>query len=83
MFFLVFEEDDWPLVKKMVKFSRKFRLSTTQFLILTLLSGSEFYKKMSLENRLRLHEWALYDGHYVVFEQARFSLCDRQKAQIY
>jgi len=81
MFVLVFDEDDWPSVKKMVKFAKKSRLSTTQFLILTPLSGSEFYKKMSLENRLRLHDWALYDGHYVVFEQARFSLFDLQKAQ--
>jgi radical SAM superfamily enzyme YgiQ (UPF0313 family) len=83
MFVLGFEEDDWPSVKKTVKFAKKSRLSTTQFLILTPLPGSEFYKKMSLENRLRFHDWALYDAHHVVFEPAHFTLFDLQKAQMY
>jgi radical SAM superfamily enzyme YgiQ (UPF0313 family) len=83
MFVLGFDEDDWPSVKKTVKFAKKSRLSTTQFLILTPLPGSEFYEKMSQENRLRFHDWALYDGHHVVFDPARFSLFDLQKAQMY
>jgi len=83
MFVLGFDEDNWLSVKKTVKFAMKSRLSTTQFLILTPLPGSEFYEKMSRENRLRFHDWALYDGHHVVFEPARFSLFDLQKAQMY
>ena len=34
-------------------------------------------------NRLRFHDWALYDAHHVVFQPARFSLFDLQKAQKY
>ncbi|MCX6577035.1 MAG: hypothetical protein NTV82_11670 [Candidatus Aminicenantes bacterium] len=83
MFVLGFDEDDWPSIKKTIKFAKKSRLSTTQFLILTPLPGSEFYEKMSLENRLRFHDWALYDVHHVVFQPARFSLFDLQKAQMY
>jgi len=83
MFVLGFDEDDWSSVKKTVKFAVKSRLSTTQFLILTPLPGSEFYKKMSRENRLRFHDWALYDAHHVVFQPARFSLFDLQKAQMF
>jgi radical SAM superfamily enzyme YgiQ (UPF0313 family) len=83
MFVLGFDEDDWPSVKETVKFAKRSRLSTTQFLILTPLPGSEFYEKMSAENRLRFHDWALYDAHHVVFEPARFSLFDLQKAQMY
>jgi len=83
MFVLGFDEDDWPSVKKTVKFAKKSRLSTTQFLILTPLPGSEFYKKMSLENRLRFHDWALYDAHHVVFQPTQFSLFDLQKAQMF
>ena len=83
MFVLGFDEDDWPSVKETVKFAKRSRLSTTQFLILTPLPGSEFYTKMSSENRLRFHDWALYDAHHVVFEPARFSLFDLQKAQMY
>jgi radical SAM superfamily enzyme YgiQ (UPF0313 family) len=83
MFVLGFDEDDWRSVKKTVRFAVKSRLSTTQFLILTPLPGSEFYKKMSREHRLRFHDWALYDAHHVVFQPARFSLFDLQKAQLY
>jgi len=83
MLVLGFEEDDWSSVKKTVRFAKRSRLSTTQFLILTPLPGSEFYEKMSAENRLRFHDWALYDAHRVVFEPARFSLFDLQKAQMY
>jgi radical SAM superfamily enzyme YgiQ (UPF0313 family) len=56
MFVLGFDEDDWPSVKKTVNFAKKSRLSTTLFLILTPLPGSEFYEKMSSENRLRFHD---------------------------
>ncbi len=83
MFVLGFDDDDWASVKETVRFAKKSRLSTTQFLILTPLPGSEFYEKMFSENRLRFHDWALYDAHHVVFEPARFSLFDLQKAQMY
>jgi len=83
MFVLGFDEDDWPSVRKTVKFATKSNLSTTQFLILTPLPGSEFYKRMSQEKRLRFHDWALYDAHHVVFQPAQFSLSDLQKAQLF
>jgi radical SAM superfamily enzyme YgiQ (UPF0313 family) len=82
MFVLGFDEDDWTSVKKTVRFAKKSRLATTQFLILTPLPGSEFYVKMASKNRLRFHDWALYDAHHVVFEPARFTLFDVQKAQM-
>jgi radical SAM superfamily enzyme YgiQ (UPF0313 family) len=83
MFVLGFDQDDWKTVKKTVRFAKKARLSTTQFLILTPLPGSEFYNRMQAEHRLRFHDWALYDAHHAVFEPARFSLLDLQKAQIF
>jgi radical SAM superfamily enzyme YgiQ (UPF0313 family) len=83
MFVLGFDEDDWPSVKETVRFAKRSRLSTTQFLILTPLPGSDFYEKMLTTHRLRFHDWSLYDAHHVVFAPARFSLFDLQKAQIY
>jgi radical SAM superfamily enzyme YgiQ (UPF0313 family) len=83
MFVLGFDQDDWRTVKKTVRFAMKARLSTTQFLILTPLPGSEFYNRMEAEDRLRFHDWALYDAHHAVFQPARFSLFDLQKAQIF
>jgi radical SAM superfamily enzyme YgiQ (UPF0313 family) len=83
MFVLGFDQDDWETVKKTVKFAKRTKLNTTQFLILTPLPGSELYQKMDSENRIAFHDWALYDAHHVVFHPARFSLFDLQKAQIF
>jgi anaerobic magnesium-protoporphyrin IX monomethyl ester cyclase len=83
MFVLGFDEDDWKTVRRTVRFAKKARLASTQFLILTPLPGSELYEKMESEDRLRFHDWALYDAHHAVFEPARLSLFDLQKAQIY
>jgi len=82
MFVLGFDQDDWKTVKRTVKFAIKSRLNSTQFLILTPLPGSEFYEKMRAENRIRFRDWTLYDAHHVVFQPARFSLFDLQKAQM-
>ena len=83
MFVLGFDQDDWKTIKKTVKFAKKTRLATTQFLILTPLPGSEFFEKMQAENRLRFHDWSLYDAHHAVFEPARLSIFDLQRAQIF
>jgi len=83
MFVLGFDQDDWKTVKKTLRFAKKARLSTTQFLILTPLPGSEFYNRMVAEKRLRFRDWALYDAHHVVFQPARLSLPDLQKAQLF
>jgi hypothetical protein len=58
-------------------------LTSTQFLILTPLPGSAFYDRIASENRIRFHDWALYDAHHAVFQPARFSLPDLQRAQIF
>jgi radical SAM superfamily enzyme YgiQ (UPF0313 family) len=83
MFVYGFDEDDWKTVKQTVKFAKRSRLNSTQFLILTPLPGSEFYDKMRRENRIQFHDWALYDAHHVVFRPARLSLFDLQRAQIF
>lgn len=82
MFVLGFDQDDWDTVKKTVRFAERVRLTSTQFLILTPLPGSEFYDKMVAEGRIRFRDWTLYDAHHAVFEPARFTLFDLQKAQI-
>jgi radical SAM superfamily enzyme YgiQ (UPF0313 family) len=83
MFVLGFDQDDWKTVKKTLRFAKKARLSTTQFLILTPLPGSEFYNRMEAEHRLCFRDWALYDAHHAVFQPARLTLPDLQKAQIF
>jgi radical SAM superfamily enzyme YgiQ (UPF0313 family) len=82
MFVIGFDQDDWASVKDTVKFAKKARLNSSQFLILTPLPGSEFFNKIEAENRIQFRDWALYDAHHAVFRPARFSLFDLQKAQI-
>ncbi len=83
MFVYGFDDDDWKTIKATVKFAKRAKLTSTQFLILTPLPGSEWYEKISSENRITFRDWALYDAHHVVFQPARFSLFDLQKAQIF
>jgi len=83
MFVYGFDDDDWKTIKATVKFAKKAKLTSTQFLILTPLPGSEWYEKISAENRITFRDWALYDAHHVVFQPARFTLFDLQKAQIF
>ncbi len=83
MFVYGFDEDDWKTVKETVKFAKRSKLNSTQFLILTPLPGSEFFDKVSQENRIQFRDWALYDAHHVVFQPARLSLFDLQRAQIF
>jgi radical SAM superfamily enzyme YgiQ (UPF0313 family) len=83
MFVYGFDEDDWETVKQTVKFAKRSKLNSTQFLILTPLPGSEFFNKVSQENRIQFRDWALYDAHHVVFRPARFSIFDLQRAQIF
>ena len=81
MFVIGFDQDDWKTVRKTVRFAKKARLTSTQFLILTPLPGSAFYDRIAAEDRIRFHDWTLYDAHHAVFQPARFSLPDLQKAQ--
>ena len=83
MFVYGFDEDNWKTVKRTVKFAKKAKLSSTQFLILTPLPGSELYNQLNAENRILFEDWNLYDAHHVVFRPKRFSLFDLQKAQIF
>jgi radical SAM superfamily enzyme YgiQ (UPF0313 family) len=83
MFVYGFDNDDWRTVKETVRFAKRARLSSTQFMILTPLPGSEFYDQMTCENRIQFRDWSLYDAHHAVFLPRRLSLFELQKAQIF
>jgi len=83
MFVYGFDEDDWKTVKKTVKFAKKTKLTSSQFLILTPLPGSEFFNKVVKQGRILLTDWALYDAHHAVFKPSRLSFARLQKAQIF
>ena len=82
MFVYGFDQDDWKTVKRTIRFAKRTRLNSTQFLILTPLPGTEFHDKVVSESRIQFQDWALYDAHHAVFRPARFSIFDLQKAQM-
>ncbi|MBD3414943.1 MAG: radical SAM protein [Candidatus Aminicenantes bacterium] len=82
MFVYGFDEDDWQTVKQTIKFAKRTGISSSQFLILTPLPGSQFYKRMVSQKRLLFKDWSLYDAHHVVFKPAKFTLMALQKAQM-
>lgn len=83
MFVYGFDSDDWKTVKETVRFAKRARLSSTQFMILTPLPGSEFYEQVKCENRIQFKDWSLYDAHHAVFLPRLLSLFDLQRAQIF
>ncbi len=83
MFVHGFDEDDWSAVERSVRFARRARLTSCQFLILTPLPGTRFYREMIDSRRLLGRDWSLYDSHHVVFAPKRMSAPELQWAQIY
>jgi radical SAM superfamily enzyme YgiQ (UPF0313 family) len=83
MFVFGFDEDDWRTVRRTVRFAKKARLTSSQFMILTPLPGSDFYKEVCQQQRIRFRDWNLYDAHHVVFEPRKLAPLDLQRAQIY
>jgi anaerobic magnesium-protoporphyrin IX monomethyl ester cyclase len=83
MFVYGFDNDNWRTVKETVKFARRARLTSTQFLILTPLPGSEFYNTVVAEDRILIHDWSLYDAHHAIFKPKNLPLSKLQRAQIY
>ena len=83
MFVFGFDEDDWRTVRRTVRFAKRSRLTSSQFMILTPLPGSDFYNKACEQQRIRFRDWNLYAAHHVVFEPAKLAPLDLQRAQIY
>ncbi len=83
MFVHGFDEDSWASVEETVAFAKRVQLTSYQFMILTPLPGSDFYRKMYEAGRILTTDWSLYDTHHVVFKPKNFSPPELQWAQIY
>jgi anaerobic magnesium-protoporphyrin IX monomethyl ester cyclase len=82
MFVYGFDDDTKKTVNETIRFAKKAGLTSTQFLILTPLPGSELYEKMKSEKRIIFDDWSLYDTHHVVFQPKNFDIFELQWAQI-
>ncbi len=84
MFVFGFDNDTKASTQATVDFAIKSKIETAQFLILTPLPGTEFYRQVMKEDRFINDKWAEYDTHHVKFKPkpAHFTLWELQQAQI-
>ena len=71
MFVLGSDEDDIDVVRQTVKFAKKLKLETVQFMVLTPLPGTEVYHALKDGNKIFTYDWGLYDGQHIVFRPAK------------
>lgn len=83
MFMLGLDNDNWKSIKQTVRFARRTKINTAQFLLLTPLPGTELYERVKAANRILFKDWSLYDAHHVVFKPQKLSMLKLQLAQIY
>ncbi len=82
MFVFGFDTDTPATIKETIRFANHSDIGTVQFLILTPLPGSETFRKLKAEGRIKFFDWTLYDAHHAVFAAKHLSIDELQRAQI-
>jgi len=82
MFMLGADSDEATIFESTAKFCRRTGLSSVQYLILTPLPGTEFYRKIESEGRLLHKKWNFYDALHVVFEPKNLTAEELQRGMI-
>jgi radical SAM superfamily enzyme YgiQ (UPF0313 family) len=67
MWVIGFDTDTLETVKNNMRASIKWKLETSQFLILVPIPGSKLYDNFKRDKRIFNHDWSKYDGHHVTF----------------
>jgi len=67
MWVLGFDTDTVETVKNNIRAAIKWKLETSQFLILVPIPGSKLYDQFKADNRIFNRDWSHYDGHHVTF----------------
>ncbi len=82
MFMFGSDSDQKDIFKLTSTFCRESDLTSVQYLILTPLPGTKFYKKIEEEGRLLHKYWQFYDGMHVVFQPKCFTPLELQQGMI-
>ncbi len=82
MFIFGSDEEDAALFRETAAFCRKSRLSSVQFMILTPLPGTGFFKRMEKEGRLLHRMWSFYDGMHAVYRPLNFTPSELQEGTL-
>ncbi|MBU2599688.1 B12-binding domain-containing radical SAM protein [bacterium] len=73
MFMFGSDDDEIETLKQTVKFAKRLKLDTIQFLTLVPFCGTKVYSDLDAAGRIFTKNWVLYDGHHVVFEPKKMS----------
>lgn len=79
MFVLGADSDEVSTIRETAKFALKNKIDTVQFMILTPIPGTRFFREMESQDRLMTRDWSLYDGHHVVFRPGLMTPYQLQK----
>jgi radical SAM superfamily enzyme YgiQ (UPF0313 family) len=79
MFVFGSDQDDAGTLRDTVRFALKHRIDTVQFMALTPLPGTPYFKEMEESGRLLTRDWSLYDGQHVVFQPKNMSAYELQR----
>ncbi len=82
MFVFGFDADTDATVRETLRFAIREKIDTAQFMILTPLPGTQFFRDMQAQRRIIDYYWTHYDAHHVKFKPAGFSSLELQWAQI-
>ena len=82
MFIFGSDSESYKDMRATLKFSRKMNLQSVQYLILTPLPGTNFFKRLLESGRILYRDWQLYDGHHAVFLPKNISVFKLQSETI-
>ena len=82
MFIFGADQDSIASLRSTVKFAKKLKIESVQFMILTPLPGTPVFYDMEKENRLISRDWSYYDAHHVVYKPKGMSYWELQKETI-
>ncbi len=82
MFIFGFDHDTKESLRETVRFAKRLRILSAQFLQLTPLPGTPTYDELKNQGRLIIHDWAQYDGGHVTFTPSNLSRRELQLEQI-
>ncbi|MBN1755193.1 B12-binding domain-containing radical SAM protein [bacterium] len=82
MFMFGSDSDDKDIFQTTSRFCKESGLSSVQYLILTPLPGTVFYKQIEADGRLLHKNWAFYDALHVVFQPKNLTPAELQLGMI-
>src|SRR3990172_9282638 len=78
MFVFGSDNDTVETIHQTVTFAKKNDLESVQFMILTPLPGTSFFREMEKQERFITKDWSLYDAHHTVFEPKKMTYYELQ-----